>query len=35
VYDEEATEHLGYVGSGEFKGMVVPNDDDAESEDDE
>lgn len=35
VYDEEATEHLGYVGSGEFKGMVVPDDDDAESEDDE
>jgi hypothetical protein len=24
VYDEEATEHLGYVDSGEFKGMVVP-----------
>ena len=35
VYDEEATEHLGYVDSGEFKGMVVPDDDDAESEDDE
>jgi hypothetical protein len=34
VYDEEATEHLGYVGSGAFVGMVVP-DDDAESEDDE
>ena len=35
VYDEDATEHLGYVDSGEFKGMVVPDDDDAESEDDE
>jgi hypothetical protein len=32
VYDEDATEHLGYVGSGEFVGMVVPDDDDAESD---
>ena len=37
VYDEDATEHLGYVGSGEFVGMVVPADadSDAESEDEE
>ncbi len=32
VYNEEATEHLGLVDSGEFKGMVVPDDSDAESE---
>jgi hypothetical protein len=32
VYDEEATEHLGYVGSGAFVGMVVPDDAESESE---
>lgn len=32
VYDEAGTEHLGYVDSGEFVGMKVPVDDDAESE---
>jgi len=32
VYDEEGTQHLGYVGSGEFAGMKVPVDDNAESE---